>query len=256
MAIPDILHKREANPPPNLGDYERAYANFTWDAARAELSGLPDGRGLNIAHEAVDRYIADRADHLALRCIGRSGERREFSFAALRTLTNRFANVLRGLGYGDPARVFVLAARIPELYVSVPGTLKHRSLACTLFSARNARSRPPRKRRPSWSALSERLGTPASIPGKTSMSTFTPEEIRAQIFDTLAAIAPEVDTDAIVSNQPLREQIALDSFDFLNVIVRLHERLGIDIPESDYGKLATLDSAIEYLVARCETPKH
>ena len=88
------------------------------------------------------------------------------------------------------------------------------------------------------------------------MSTFTPEEIRAQIFDTLAAIAPEVDTDAIVSNQPRREQIALDSFDFLNVIVRLHERLGIDIPESDYGKLATLDSAIEYLVARCETPKH
>ena len=50
--------------------------------------------------------------------------------------------------------------------------------------------------------------------------------------------------------QPLREQIDLDSFDFLNVIIRLHEILGIDIPESDYAELATLDGAVDYLARR------
>lgn len=54
-------------------------------------------------------------------------------------------------------------------------------------------------------------------------------------------------------DRPLRDQVDLDSFDFLNVVVRLHEVLGIDIPESDYGELATLDSAIDYLVRRSAT---
>jgi acetyl-CoA synthetase len=57
------------------------------------------------------------------------------SLTRLRQLTNRFANVLQGLGYKAGARVFVLAGRIPELYISVLGTLKHRSVSCTLFSA-------------------------------------------------------------------------------------------------------------------------
>lgn len=76
------------------------------------------------------------------------------------------------------------------------------------------------------------------------------DEIRAAIFDAITTIAPETDTAAIVTHQPLRDQIDLDSFDFLNVIVGLHERLGVDIPESDYGELATLDSAIDYLARR------
>jgi acyl carrier protein len=76
------------------------------------------------------------------------------------------------------------------------------------------------------------------------------DEIRAAIFDAITTIAPETDTAAIVTHQPLRDQIDLDSFDFLNVIVGLHERLGVDIPESDYGELTTLDSAIDYLARR------
>ena len=76
------------------------------------------------------------------------------------------------------------------------------------------------------------------------------DEIRATIFDAITTIAPEIDTAAIVTHQPLRDQIDLDSFDFLNVIVGLHERLGVDIPESDYGELATLDSAVAYLAGR------
>ncbi len=79
------------------------------------------------------------------------------------------------------------------------------------------------------------------------------EEIRDIIFDALGAIAPEVDPAMIVPDRSLREQVDIDSFDFLNFIIRLHETLGIDIPEKDYAELFTLDSAIEYLVGRCAT---
>jgi acyl carrier protein len=78
----------------------------------------------------------------------------------------------------------------------------------------------------------------------------TKDEIKRVIFDVLGAIAPEADPATIVPNQPLREQIDIDSFDFLNVIIRLHEVLGVEIPESDYAELATLDGAVEYLVRR------
>ena len=77
----------------------------------------------------------DRGDHLAIRWLGRRGERRDLTYRQLRDLTNRFANVLGSLGVGKGERVFVLTGRIPELYVSVLGALKNRSVACTLFSA-------------------------------------------------------------------------------------------------------------------------
>ena len=82
------------------------------------------------------------------------------------------------------------------------------------------------------------------------MAKFTREHIRSAILDTLCAIAPETDPAGITPGAPLREQIDLDSMDFLNVIIRLHETLGIDIPESDYARLATLDSAVDYLARR------
>jgi len=87
------------------------------------------------------------------------------------------------------------------------------------------------------------------------MGERTTEQIRQIIFDTLAAIAPEIEPDTIVPDKPLREQVDLDSFDFLNVIIRLHEVLGIDIPESDYGELETLDGAIDYLARRSAEPR-
>ncbi|MBI4206346.1 MAG: AMP-binding protein, partial [Betaproteobacteria bacterium] len=135
--IPETIHKQ---PPadrvsPTLLDYERARAEFSWDRAARELSGLPHG-GINIAHEAVDRHAqGSRATHLALRWIGKDGSRRDFTYSDLRDLTNRFANALQGLGIGAGGRVFVLAGRIPELYVAVLGALKNRSVACALFSA-------------------------------------------------------------------------------------------------------------------------
>jgi acetyl-CoA synthetase len=119
-----------------MSDYARERARFNWEAAAAELDGLPGERGLNIAHEAVDRHAnGARADRLALRAIARDGKARDYTFRELHALTNRFANVLRELELRPGARVFILAGRIPELYVAVLGALKNKNVACTLFSA-------------------------------------------------------------------------------------------------------------------------
>ena len=122
--------------PPNLIDYDAACAAFSWDTARRELDGLPGGAGVNIAYEAVDRHVAHgRGDHLALRCLRKGGGVRDITYAELAQDTNRFANVLQSLGIGPGEPVFVLADRIPELYIAALGTLKNRSVFCPLFSA-------------------------------------------------------------------------------------------------------------------------
>jgi acetyl-CoA synthetase len=120
---------------PNLLDYERTRVVFSWEGARRELDGLPGG-GLNIAHEAVDRHAAGpRRDHLALRWLGKRNEVRDFTYGDLSALANRFANVLNGLGVARGERIFLLAGRIPELYMSALGTLKNGTVFCPLFSA-------------------------------------------------------------------------------------------------------------------------
>jgi acetyl-CoA synthetase len=121
---------------PNLVDYADVCRRFSWDDARRDLEGLPNERGLNIAHEAVDRHASSgRADHIALLWLGKRGERIEWSYAELARQTNRFANVLATLGIGAEERVFTLLGRVPELYVTALGTLKNRSVFCPLFSA-------------------------------------------------------------------------------------------------------------------------
>lgn len=137
MSLPSIVKlPRDWKVPPNLPDYEHARRMFSWEWARRELDGLPQGRGLNIAHEAVDRHtVGPRKDRLAIRWISKAGVATDFSYGQLRNLTNRFANVLGGLGVGKGERVFVLAGRIPELYITALGTLKNRSIFCPLFSA-------------------------------------------------------------------------------------------------------------------------
>jgi acetyl-CoA synthetase len=124
---------------PNLADYDLAAATFSWASARAELDGLPGGAGLNIAHEAVDRHArGSHAAAVALRCLGTSqGEptSRDVSYAELAALSNRFANVLASLGVSTGERVFALAPRVPELYVTALGTWKARAVFCPLFSA-------------------------------------------------------------------------------------------------------------------------
>jgi acetyl-CoA synthetase len=120
---------------PNFDDYARVCAAFSWDAARAELDGLPGG-GLNIAYEAVDRHLVHgRGDRLAIRWLGKDGARQDISYGELAARSNRFANLLRRLGVARGERVFSLAGRLPELYVAALGTLKNGSVFAPLFSA-------------------------------------------------------------------------------------------------------------------------
>ena len=121
---------------PNMLDYPTARASFSWKTARRELDGLADDGGLNIAHEAVDRHVLGaRENHAAIRWLGADGEAQTYTYGNLRKLSNRFANLLRDLGVGKGERVCSLVGRIPELYITVLGTLKNQSVFCPLFSA-------------------------------------------------------------------------------------------------------------------------
>ncbi|HSJ21870.1 MAG TPA: acetate--CoA ligase [Nocardioidaceae bacterium] len=111
-------------------------ATGAWADARAHLDGLPDGRGLNIAHEALDRHVLHGAgDTTALRCIGVDDGLTEVTYAELTRLTSAFANVLDELGVGRGETVFSLLGRELHTYVTALGTLKHTSVFCPLFTA-------------------------------------------------------------------------------------------------------------------------
>ena len=133
---PIVKTARDWKLAPNLPDYARFRADFQWEQARAELDGLTDGRGLNIAHEAVDRHArGPRASHVAIRWLAAAGGQRDITYAELARLSNRFANLLRGLGVAKGDVVFVLCGRIPELYAAVLGGLKTGATVSPLFSA-------------------------------------------------------------------------------------------------------------------------
>jgi len=133
---PRIIRKSAGDlpEPPHLADYAAERAAFSWQRARSELAGLPGG-GLNIAYEAVERHArGERAGHIAFRFLGNNGAR-EVTFAELSGLTNRFANVLKALGIAKGDRLFLLASRIPELYIAVLGSFKNGTVVSPLFSA-------------------------------------------------------------------------------------------------------------------------
>ena len=75
----------------------------------------------------------------------------------------------------------------------------------------------------------------------------TREDIRGAIVSSLTAVAPEIDPSTLSPDLAFRQEFDLDSMDFLNFVIGLHTSLGVDVPEVDYGKLATLDDAVEYL---------
>jgi acyl carrier protein len=75
-------------------------------------------------------------------------------------------------------------------------------------------------------------------------------ELRAIVLATLRRIAPEVEPGELRPGVALRDQVDLDSMDWLNFLVALHGRLGVDIPEADYRRLVTLDDVVAYLAAR------
>lgn len=74
----------------------------------------------------------------------------------------------------------------------------------------------------------------------------TREELLAAILDALGSVAPEIDAAALAPARPLRDQVDLDSADWLNFLVALHARFGIDIPDADAARLTSLDRLVEY----------
>ena len=77
-----------------------------------------------------------------------------------------------------------------------------------------------------------------------------PDDIRRTVVTALCDVAPEIEAAKLDPKAELRSTLDLDSMDLLNFVLGLHKALGIDIPEADYRKLASLDACVAYIAAR------
>jgi acyl carrier protein len=77
-------------------------------------------------------------------------------------------------------------------------------------------------------------------------------EVRTGVLAELKRIAPELEAGELAPAKALRDQVELDSMDWLNFLVALHERFKVDIPEADYARLGTLDQIVAYLARRLD----
>ena len=75
-------------------------------------------------------------------------------------------------------------------------------------------------------------------------------ELRSAVIAELKRIAPEIEEGELAAERPLRDQVDLDSMDWLNFLVALHEHLKVEIPEADYQKLGTLQQVVDYLAGK------
>ena len=71
--------------------------------------------------------------------------------------------------------------------------------------------------------------------------------VRAEVVDCILSVAPEADFDTLRPDRPFRGQLEIDSFDWQNILVAIDARLGVNVPESEYGKLDTLDRLVAYV---------
>jgi acyl carrier protein len=78
----------------------------------------------------------------------------------------------------------------------------------------------------------------------------TEEDVRKKVLEIISYIAPDEDLSAIKDDEPLRDQIGLDSMDFVDIVLELRKRHRIQIPEEDYGKLLTMGGIVQYLLPK------
>ena len=76
----------------------------------------------------------------------------------------------------------------------------------------------------------------------------TDDEIRVRVIKTLSGIVPELESRTLKPAVSLRDQLDIDSMDFLNFLIALHQEFGVDVPEADAPKLGTIDACVDYLV--------
>jgi acetyl-CoA synthetase len=119
---------------PNMKNYEETRAGFRWEEVEASFSWATTGK-INMAYEAIDRHAdSSRANKIALYY---SDQQREasYTFADMKRESNKFGNVLRGLGVGKGDRVFIFMPRTPELYFALLGAIKIGAVVGPLFEA-------------------------------------------------------------------------------------------------------------------------
>ena len=124
-----------SNPKANLKDYNKACSSFDWKMAEKEFTWHRTGK-VNIAYEAIDRHVEDpvRGQRCCLNFEGES-RKEKISFLEMKSLSNRFANVLRKLGVRKGARVLIFLPRCPEYYIAMIGCAKVGAIFCPLFEA-------------------------------------------------------------------------------------------------------------------------
>lgn len=125
---------KEVTQKSNLGNYEQARANFSWDSIEQHFSWHQTGK-VNMAYEAIDRHAeSDRKNKIALLY---SDNRRDeqYTFEQMKAKSNQFGNLLRKLGVHKGDRVFIFMPRTPELYFALLGTIKIGAVVGPLFEA-------------------------------------------------------------------------------------------------------------------------
>lgn len=134
---PDIIPANEsAKKIANLADYNKVYGDFTWASAEDEYVDCFASGKLNIAYNCIDRHAkSDKKDKTALIYQSADGSKETYSFAQMKTETNKFANVLKSQDVVKGDRVFIFLPAIPERYVAFLGILKTGAIAGTLFAA-------------------------------------------------------------------------------------------------------------------------
>ncbi|WP_219837757.1 acetate--CoA ligase [Paenibacillus sp. R14(2021)] len=118
----------------NMTNYEETYEQFSFEQLEQQFSWHETGK-VNMAFEAIDRHVAEgRGDKIAL-YYSDAVRDESYTFQELSKQSNRFANVLRGLGIGKGERVFIFMPRTPELYFALLGALKVGAVVGPLFEA-------------------------------------------------------------------------------------------------------------------------
>lgn len=79
-------------------------------------------------------------------------------------------------------------------------------------------------------------------------------DLRDIVLTSLGQVAPEADPAALDPASPIADQLEIDSMDFLDFVVALAERTGVEVPERDYAQLVSIDACVAYLAARVESP--
>lgn len=118
----------------NMASYEEAVKSFSWADVEKEFSWATTGK-VNIAYEAIDRHVENgKGSKIALHYSDNNREE-SYTYADLAKQSNKFANVLRGLGIAKGDRVFIFMPRTPELYFALLGALKIGAVVGPLFEA-------------------------------------------------------------------------------------------------------------------------